>query len=145
MEVLIGKSSINGPLSMAMLNNQRVNVTKTWTFQLQLITCHRLDRLAISGQFPLPTNTIEMGPRWVFPLPDPHQEGTRPVQWGNSDPSRNLVLGGCRWGSRWVWLMIINPQKLGYNLDSRDTDFHGNNNWAVFKIPLSFHLILVGL
>jgi hypothetical protein len=25
MEVLMGKSSINGPFSMAMLNNQRVN------------------------------------------------------------------------------------------------------------------------
>jgi hypothetical protein len=28
MEVLMGKSSINGPFSMAMLNNQRVNVIK---------------------------------------------------------------------------------------------------------------------
>ena len=29
MEVLIGKSSINGPFSMAMLNNQRVTVSET--------------------------------------------------------------------------------------------------------------------
>jgi hypothetical protein len=28
MEVLMGKSSINGPFSMAMLNNQRVYIAK---------------------------------------------------------------------------------------------------------------------
>ena len=32
MEVLIGKSSINGPFSMAMLNNQRVIGRFGWTF-----------------------------------------------------------------------------------------------------------------
>jgi hypothetical protein len=37
MEVLMGKSSINGPFSMAMLNNQRVLVFLTrlkWTYSL---------------------------------------------------------------------------------------------------------------
>jgi hypothetical protein len=30
MEVLMGKSSINGPFSMAMLNNQRVILKRHW-------------------------------------------------------------------------------------------------------------------
>jgi len=46
MEVLMGKSTINGPFSMAMLNNKRVfflGVTKS-TFQPDLVGLMRLSR-----------------------------------------------------------------------------------------------------
>ena len=41
MEVLMGKSSINGPFSMAMLNNQRVNICCClwWLFSLSYSHC----------------------------------------------------------------------------------------------------------
>jgi hypothetical protein len=55
MEVLEGKSSINGPFSMATLNNQRVNLVETSLYLTQKDVVRMEKHPFVSGYYIRPT------------------------------------------------------------------------------------------